>query len=630
MKKRIGYLLLAILLVLCTALLFGCFVETPSGTTTAPSGTSEPVSSSAETSTPTSESAESVPSGEPDEPDEPTACVHTPVIDAAVAATCTTAGKTAGSHCSKCGEVLVVQETIASLHQTLTYESACSDCEKTPTAGLAFALLADESGYSVSKGAATDSDILIPMIYEGKPVKSVGEDAFYNCDSLMSITIPMSMTSIGESAFRDCDSLTSITIPASVTSIGETAFSDCDSLTMVTFAERSQCTEMGLGVFASCRNLKMVTLAMGLTEVGASAFKYCWNLSMITIPESVTSIARNAFEGCTKLIEVENLSALNITAGSAGNEDNGGVGTYAKNIYTASSGSSKLSYIGDYQFYIDGEEIYLMGYHGEADTLVLPESYNGSGYVIYSNAFIYSSNLTSVTFASGSQCSAIGEGAFQSCTDLTTITIPASVKNIYGNAFGDCADLATVTFAEGSQCETIGESAFDSCQKLTAITIPASVTRIGAYAFHYCSVLATVTFAEGSQCEMIGESAFDGCELTAITIPASVTRIGAYAFNYCATLETVTFAEGSQCETIGESAFENCWCLTAVTIPASVTRIDTHAFYDCDGLMAVTFSVTEGWYYEGQTAMDVANAENNAANLTTNYVGCWTRNVTAS
>ena len=65
-------------------------------------------------------------------------------------------------------------------------------------------------------------------------VKSIGEEAFYNCKSLTSINIPSSVKSIGEWAFAGCSNLTSITIPSSVTSIGYAAFSYCSSLTSIT------------------------------------------------------------------------------------------------------------------------------------------------------------------------------------------------------------------------------------------------------------------------------------------------------------------------------------------------------------------------------------------------------------
>jgi len=69
----------------------------------------------------------------------------------------------------------------------------------------------------------------------GNSVTSIGDWAFYNCDSLTSVTIGNSVTSIGDRAFYECDNLTSIEIPNSVTSIGNGAFYFCDSLTNVIF-----------------------------------------------------------------------------------------------------------------------------------------------------------------------------------------------------------------------------------------------------------------------------------------------------------------------------------------------------------------------------------------------------------
>ena len=65
-------------------------------------------------------------------------------------------------------------------------------------------------------------------------VTSIGDYAFYNCDSLTSVTLPNSVTSIGYEAFYGCDSLTSVTISSSVTSIGYEAFFNCEFLDSVT------------------------------------------------------------------------------------------------------------------------------------------------------------------------------------------------------------------------------------------------------------------------------------------------------------------------------------------------------------------------------------------------------------
>ena len=66
-----------------------------------------------------------------------------------------------------------------------------------------------------------------------KCAATIGEKAFYSCESLTQVTIPASVTSIGDMAFEYCKSLTQVAIPVSVTSIGEYAFYYCESLTQV-------------------------------------------------------------------------------------------------------------------------------------------------------------------------------------------------------------------------------------------------------------------------------------------------------------------------------------------------------------------------------------------------------------
>jgi hypothetical protein len=61
-------------------------------------------------------------------------------------------------------------------------------------------------------------------------VTFVDGSAFYDCSSLISVTIPKSVTSIGNKAFKGCSRLTSITIESGVTSIGEKSFSQCPEL----------------------------------------------------------------------------------------------------------------------------------------------------------------------------------------------------------------------------------------------------------------------------------------------------------------------------------------------------------------------------------------------------------------
>ena len=91
-----------------------------------------------------------------------------------------------------------------------------------------------EDGYSVTDCDTEAINVVIPDTYNGKPVTSIGEHAFYYCESLTSIIIGNSVTSIGYYAFSYCTGLTSVTIPDSVTSIGEYAFEDCRGIINVT------------------------------------------------------------------------------------------------------------------------------------------------------------------------------------------------------------------------------------------------------------------------------------------------------------------------------------------------------------------------------------------------------------
>ena len=114
--------------------------------------------------------------------------------------------------------------------------------------------------------------------------------------NIRSYVIPSSVTSIGDYAFWYCDSLSEIVIPSSVTSIGDHAFSDCYSLSEIVIP--SSVTSIGDSAFSSCKSLSEIVIPSSVTSIGDSAFSDCYSLSEIVIPSSVTSIGDSAFYKC--------------------------------------------------------------------------------------------------------------------------------------------------------------------------------------------------------------------------------------------------------------------------------------------------------------------------------------------
>ena len=153
----------------------------------------------------------------------------------------------------------------------------------------------------------------------------------------------------------------------------------------------------------------------------------------------------------------------------------------------------------------------------------------------------------------------IGYGAFQNCTNLTSVTIPSSVTSIGSDAFRSTG--------------------------LTSMTIPDGVTSIGTYAFLECRSLTFVTISDSVI--SIGNSAFRDCNsLTSINIPDNITSISNTMFYWCNSLTSITIP--NSVTSIGDSAFQDCKSLISVTIPNSVTSIKDSAFSDCISLTSIT------------------------------------------
>jgi hypothetical protein len=229
-------------------------------------------------------------------------------------------------------------------------------------------------------------------------------------------------------------------------------------------------------------------------------------------------------------------------------------------------------------------------------TLTIPEYYGGKKVTrIAKNGFTGKTQLTSISLPSSIK--SIGDFAFQSCTGLTgSLTIPSGVKSIGGWAFNYCTGLnGSLTIP--SSVTSIGYRAFDGCSGLTgSLTIPSGLTSIEASTFFNCKGL-TGALTIPSGVTSIGESAFYGCKGLngPLTIPSGITSIGAHAFSGCKGL-TGSLTIPSNLTSIEEYTFGGCKGLTgALTIPSNVKSIGRGAFVSCSGLtgsLTIPSSVT--------------------------------------
>lgn len=338
-------------------------------------------------------------------------------------------------------ESLVLPATFTNF-ETLTLNGAFQGCAKT----LKSIVVAEGNPVFDSRGGcnalintATNTVLLgcrntvIPST-----ITTIGNDAFYNCESMASISFPSSVKSIKQSAFEGCTGLKNVdfnqvtsldsyafencgletlTIPATLTSISNYAFWCCPaSLNEITvdpsnssYSSPNGCNAIinGTRLMLGCRN----TVIPGTVKsIGDCAFLGCSAMTNLELPDILLSIGSRTFQGCSGLTSIE-----------------------------------------------------------------LPETLTSIGtYAFYNCSKLESINIPPLI-------TNIGNYTFYNCRALTSITLP-SVKTIGERAFYSCSGLNRVMM--GSELTSIGEWAFRNCQNLESVyCLAPTPPTIGAYCF---------------------------------------------------------------------------------------------------------------------------------------------------
>ena len=212
----------------------------------------------------------------------------------------------------------------------------------------------------------------------------------------------------------------------------------------------------------------------------------------------------------------------------------------------------------------------------------------------------------------------IGTSAFEYCSNLQSVTLPASITAIYSDAFYGCTKLGSVNLEEG--LTTISQRAFYNCN-LTSVTIPSTVTSMGNKVFYgnpltsvvwkpvncsigtgddapFYSAGSTITsFTFGDQVQTVPAYICRNLsKIESVVLPPSVSSLGTYAFAFCTSLKSINLPVTQK--TLPSSFLEGCSALETIELPATLTTINSDAFYGCTSLKEVNL-------HEGLTTINM-------------------------
>lgn len=544
----------------------------------------------------------------------------------------------------------------------------------------------DGEGYSVKQAPGIDAYtkvVTVPVTYKDKPVTRIEADAFKS-SKIVTVNIPDTIKEIfvgtqGPSgaghAFYSCSYVENVNI-YKVEGNKEVAYESIDGVLykvsaldaetatkeliyfprgktykaeLATYAIPEGVTSIGMRVFYSAK-IAHLTLPASLAVIGAeafylsdikeidfaktpegqepveltietSAFKSSDLLTKITLPERLANLEASLFTGCSDLMEIHV-------------EGEGKYKSSEDGILLNANGTEivyfPLGRGGEYVIPEGITSIAAGAFTGNKNItkLVIPNYVTNIG----KEAFMSCSGITSLIFE-GTETDlplTIDESAFQACTNIVELTLPANLAVLRAHAFGGISNLKTVTMNTTDMVVELAEKAFGSKPAsatgvvnyyVETLYLGAKVTEFdigGVFGQKVASVIVdeaneniedqdgvlydkaisriiyyphgrTGAYVTPETLKEIGANVFKAhAHITSVTIGKNVTSIGNGAFESCTKLTEVIFEEGGTEELVlGERVFY-AGDFTKIVIPERVKVIPKEAFMSCSYLAEVT------------------------------------------
>ncbi len=364
--------------------------------------------------------------------------------------------------------------------------------------------------------------------------------------------------------------VTRVIIPASIDGIDVVkirghAFKETN-ITSVDIAD--SVTEIGDRAFYYCRRLRDVKLSNSITKLANRTFFGCTSLTSLTIPATVTEIEEKAIEQCYDLVEIYNLSNVNVSSNL--------VSTDVKVVHTSLNEKSIIEEYNKYRFAYFENDYYLIGYKGNDDKITLPNTltYNNetiNSYKVYKYAFAYSS-FKEITISKA--VTAFPNSALRYNYSIEKIVVDSN--NEYYDSRNNCnALIKKETNSLVKACkntlipedvEWLGSYAFEGLS-FDSLSIPNSIVRIEANTFEDASIgsqtkdgncyylgntdnpylylyrfEATATSATiNSNCKIIGNHLYRYSGVKSITIPKGIVYVASLKDLEQLDIETIVF-----------------------------------------------------------------------------------------